>query len=78
MKEYADELAQLFVVSRVTLEKKNGTVPYAYAGELVAVRVVKSKAQKCGRCWRYLESVGENKKHPDLCDRCAPVVEKYY
>jgi isoleucyl-tRNA synthetase len=78
LNEYADELAQLFVASKVTLEKKNGTVPDAYAGELVDVRVVKSKVQKCGRCWRYLESVGVNEKHPNLCDRCASVVEKYY
>jgi isoleucyl-tRNA synthetase len=62
----------------VRVYNKHGSVPDAFAGELVNVRVVKSEAQKCGRCWRYLESVGKHKRHPELCDRCASVVEKYY
>jgi isoleucyl-tRNA synthetase len=78
LKEYDDELAQLFVVSKVTLEKKNGAVPGAFSGEMVDVKVEKSEARKCARCWRYLESVGNNSNHPDLCDRCASVVETYY
>jgi isoleucyl-tRNA synthetase len=78
LKENIDELSQLFVVSDVTLEKRNGRVPDAYSGELVDVKVVKSEAQKCTRCWRFLKNVGKNKNHPDLCDRCASVVEKYY
>ncbi len=78
LKDNIGELAQLFVVSNVTLEKRNGRIPEAYSGDLVDVKVVKSKAQKCTRCWRFLKSVGKTRNHPDLCDRCASVVDKYY
>jgi len=78
LKHYFEELAQLFVVSKVMLEKKNGTVTDTFNGDLVDVKVVKSQAQKCNRCWRYMESVGKNSAHPDLCGRCAKVVDTYY
>ncbi len=29
---------------------------------------------KCERCWRVLEEVGENKTHPTLCIRCCEAV----
>jgi isoleucyl-tRNA synthetase len=75
---YRDELAQLFVVSKVTLDRRNGEVADAFRGENLDVRVVKSDATKCERCWRYLESVGRNDHHPDLCERCASVVDAHY
>ena len=78
LRSYADELAQLFVVSKVTIEEKNNAVSDAFRGETVDVKVTKSNEAKCARCWRYLESVGKHNKHPDLCDRCATVVEQYY
>jgi isoleucyl-tRNA synthetase len=78
LKQYSGELAQLFVVSRVTLEKKSPAVQGAFRGELVDVKVAKSSAQKCARCWRYLESVGTVEDHADLCERCASVVDRYY
>jgi isoleucyl-tRNA synthetase len=78
LRVYAGELAQLFVVSKVTIEEKNATESDAFRGETVDVKVVKSESRKCARCWRYLESVGKHEKHPDLCDRCAAVVEMYY
>jgi len=30
---------------------------------------------KCVRCWRVLEEVGQQAKHPTLCARCADAVE---
>ncbi|ENO88903.1 isoleucine--tRNA ligase [Thauera linaloolentis] len=29
-----------------------------------------SAAQKCERCWHYVESVGSHAEHPTLCTRC--------
>ncbi len=31
--------------------------------------------EKCARCWKVLEEVGDIKKHPTLCLRCADAVE---
>jgi isoleucyl-tRNA synthetase len=32
--------------------------------------VEKARGDKCERCWIYSESVGSNKQHPTVCDRC--------
>jgi isoleucyl-tRNA synthetase len=37
--------------------------------------VAKTQYGKCVRCWRHEPSVGETKSHPELCARCATVVE---
>ncbi len=44
----------------------------------MSVTVRRAEAKKCPRCWRYLESVGADPGHPDLCGRCASVVTDYY
>jgi len=41
----------------------------------VAVRVALAEGEKCQRCWRVLPEVGTVPDHPDLCRRCADVVE---
>jgi len=40
----------------------------------IAVRVDLAAGEKCGRCWRVLEEVGEVQAHPELCHRCADAV----
>ena len=30
-----------------------------------------SAAQKCERCWHYVDTVGSDAEHPTLCGRCA-------
>ncbi|MFZ4115835.1 MAG: class I tRNA ligase family protein, partial [Chthoniobacterales bacterium] len=38
------------------------------------IRVEKQNAQKCERCWRHRDDVGQHVDHPTLCGRCASVV----
>lgn len=35
------------------------------------LKVVKSSADKCPRCWHYREDVGQNADEPELCGRCV-------
>ncbi|MBS0271955.1 MAG: isoleucine--tRNA ligase [Proteobacteria bacterium] len=42
----------------------------------VSVSVSLALGEKCGRCWKVLPEVGQVKIHPDLCHRCAEVVQK--
>jgi isoleucyl-tRNA synthetase len=73
-----DELAPLFVVSGVSLHKKDEAPGDRFRGDTVDVTVEKSKENKCSRCWKYEESVGKDLQHPDLCGRCSSVVSEYY
>ncbi|MEH6477828.1 MAG: class I tRNA ligase family protein, partial [Sneathiella sp.] len=41
----------------------------------VAVVFALAEGDKCDRCWKILDEVGENETHPTLCGRCADVVE---
>ncbi len=58
------DLPTILIASYVTLEK---------GGEGISVRVAPAHGGKCARCWTFTEDVGN--KAPDLCDRCAAVLE---
>ena len=60
------ELAALFIVSKMTLER--GEDPG------VTVWVALSEAPKCPRCWNHDEHIGTPGHHAELCDRCAKVL----
>jgi len=78
LKDNEYQLAPLFVVSKVNLYKKEDSPSTSYFGKLVNIDVKKSEFKKCLRCWKHKESTGNNDRHPDLCERCARVVDTYY
>ncbi|AQT67999.1 Isoleucine--tRNA ligase [Anaerohalosphaera lusitana] len=59
-----DTFTSLCIVSEVKLEK----------GDKLDISAAKSDHPKCERCWNYLPSVGHDTDQPDLCIRCAEVV----
>jgi len=42
----------------------------------VEVRVQRAEGQKCARCWTFSESVGRSLRYPDVCARCAGVLDE--
>ena len=60
-----EEIEEFFILSDLRIEE--GTEP--------AATITKTATQKCPRCWRHRASVGTHASHPELCDRCATVVE---
>jgi isoleucyl-tRNA synthetase len=34
-----------------------------------------AEGDKCARCWMILPEVGQNARHPDLCNRCSDAVD---
>ncbi|WP_077309725.1 isoleucine--tRNA ligase [Terribacillus halophilus] len=70
-----DNLHQLLIVSEANVVDAD---PEAANYEHVAVCVEKHPAKRCERCWVASETVGEDASHPDLCSRCASVVEAHY
>ena len=67
--ERKDDLAMIFIVSRVLLKKNPA------ATEPLLVKVNQASGKKCARCWIWSETVGQNKKYPDICERCAKFLE---
>lgn len=59
--EYADKLAELFIVSKVKiLEGKF---------ETMSIQASPAEGQKCCRCWRTVDALNED----GLCERCASI-----
>jgi isoleucyl-tRNA synthetase len=71
LQRYAGELRYLFIVSAVVLEKAatNGSGP-------VGIQVSKAEGKKCDRCWNFSTHVGEDAKHPTVCERCSAVLKE--
>ena len=69
LQRHAEDLRYLFIVSAVTLEKSaNDSGP-------VGIQVSKADGKKCDRCWNYSTHVGEDEKHPTVCERCSAVLK---
>ena len=81
--EISNDLRYLFIVSGVEIVDSsdaavNGCdftsvvdVPGAGA---VSVGVARAEGHKCARCWNFSPLVGTDAKHPQLCERCVPIV----
>jgi isoleucyl-tRNA synthetase len=63
-KVFPGNLANLFIVSRVTLGE----------GDALEVRVARAEGAKCERCWTWSANVGRLAAHPGVCERCADVL----
>ena len=59
-------LANLFIVSHVEL---------APSEDGLGVNVERASGEKCARCWTYSDEVGRLAVHPEVCPRCAEVLE---
>jgi isoleucyl-tRNA synthetase len=59
-----EELEEFFILSDLTVEQANEA----------SASISKTPYRKCARCWRHRWSVGTITAHPDLCDRCGPVI----
>ena len=46
--------------------------------EALRVEVQASLAPKCARCWHRREDVGQNKEHPEICERCVENIESTF
>lgn len=74
-----EELADVFLVSQVEFtEGLPEDDQHTYRGEVISglqIAVLHAEGEKCNRCWIYSKTVGENAAHPDVCSRCASVLE---
>jgi len=63
------DLAEIFKVSQVEIELDRNA-----PADIPVITVSKAEGIKCVRCWNYSVSVGNNKDHPLICDRCLSAI----
>ncbi|MCK4401585.1 isoleucine--tRNA ligase [bacterium] len=71
LKSFEETLSLIFIVSKVNIAQ----FPKADSKDELKVVVKRASGEKCVRCWNWSESVGKNKQHPELCDRCVEVMK---
>lgn len=74
LEDVRPQLPEIFITSEVALAHGQGTFTGDVEG--LSISVERAAGQKCERCWKFSETVGESSAHPTLCHRCADVLEK--
>lgn len=71
---YREILSQIFIVSNVYIKEADGE-EFQDRKLSYALKAEKAKGEKCARCWLYLDTVGKDEEHPQLCEKCAEAVK---
>ena len=61
---HKEVLEEIFIVAEIRF----------VSGEELAADISRSDLEKCPRCWNF-RVLGQNTQHPDLCERCAQVLQ---
>lgn len=80
LEQFKDKLEMVFIVSKVVLHfnKDEMTEKNFYCSEEIpglSIVVKIAPGQKCERCWNYSETVGQDSRYPNICQKCVSVLE---
>nr|WP_136250161.1 isoleucine--tRNA ligase [Ningiella ruwaisensis] len=72
-----DELRFVLITSQADIDDIGNRPPESKlsSDKTMAVLIEKAEGTKCTRCWHVKKEVGENPKHPELCNRCVENVD---
>jgi isoleucyl-tRNA synthetase len=66
-----DELRFVTITSKATLSSlTDGADAEQSSMEGLKVSLQRSVANKCVRCWHFIDDVGSDEQHPEVCGRC--------
>ncbi len=70
-------LSDVFIVSSAGLTEMSGEGAYQ-SKEIPGLEITVNKAsgEKCERCWRYSQTIGQNTRFPTACDRCTSALDQ--
>lgn len=72
-----NDLLEIFKVSQVEIEKKDGLDSFSNKSSVVSdvvIEVFKAEGVKCVRCWNYSLTTGQSITHPLVCDKCEKAI----
>ncbi|MDO4281313.1 MAG: class I tRNA ligase family protein, partial [Peptococcaceae bacterium] len=67
-----------FIVSQLAVEDAANVPDDAVKSDAIDnlyIKIEQASGEKCARCWKYSETVGQDPAHPDVCERCAHVLD---
>lgn len=76
LKQYEQELADLFIVSQVQLDLQEGGGDFSLTNlvEDITITITEASGGKCQRCWKYSPDI--NGDGASVCERCAKVISE--
>lgn len=69
-----EALPEIFITSAVEVADGEGAVKGDVAG--LSVTIAKADGEKCERCWKFSDTVGQDAEHPTLCAHCAQTMKE--
>ncbi|MFW6366451.1 MAG: isoleucine--tRNA ligase, partial [Spirochaetota bacterium] len=73
MKKLGKDLGMFFQVAAVDVADALDESLTEY--ESCSLSVTRFSGEKCERCWNYYAALGNDPQHPQLCERCAEVIQ---
>jgi isoleucyl-tRNA synthetase len=77
LSRYLSDLKNIFIVSDVGVLRD--AIEESYESGVVEglrIKITQSPGKKCERCWVYHVTVGEDREHSALCERCRQIMGK--
>lgn len=74
LKSELESLPEIFITSAVEIADGKGE----FKGEVkgLSITVNKADGEKCERCWKFSDTVGQDSEHPTLCAHCAETMKQ--
>jgi len=69
-----DELKRFFQIAKFEIVEKEDDNFSEFDNSFIAVN--KTTGEKCIRCWNFSSEIGADSNHPELCPRCAKIVNE--
>jgi isoleucyl-tRNA synthetase len=71
------ELRFVTITSKAELMASQEATADAVESIMAGLKVIvnRSQAQKCVRCWHFIDDVGSNDEHPAVCGRCIENID---
>lgn len=69
-----ESLPEIFITSAVEIADGEGEFKGDVKG--LSITVNKADGEKCERCWKFSDTVGQDSEHPTLCAHCAETMKQ--
>lgn len=74
LKSELKSLPEIFITSAVEIADGEGEFKGDVKG--LSITVNKAEGEKCERCWKFSDTVGQDSEHPTLCAHCAETMKQ--
>lgn len=74
LKSEIKSLPEIFITSAVEIADGEGEFKGDVKG--LSITVNKADGEKCERCWKFSDTVGQDSEHPTLCAHCAETMKQ--